>query len=367
MDSWKGSLSALEACEAVARGIRSVVPNAACVYSPLADGGEGTQELVAVLRPGRKVVKTVHGPLPGQQIEDGYLLWSDTHEALIEMARCAGLPLLKESEKNPLQTTTYGVGEWMQDAVERGCTQFTLAVGGSATVDGGVGMAQAMGWHFLNSEGKELEFGGEALRTLDKIIPPESLPELHVRVMCDVTNPLLGEQGSAAIFGPQKGASPEQVSILEAALTRLAEVIHKDLGVDVRHLPGGGAAGGIAAGAVAFLGAELVSGVDEMMRITDLNSKLQAADWVITGEGRVDSQSLEGKVLSGVLDAVKGSSAQVVVIAGSCDLGDEDLKKAGLLSAFSANDQELPLVEALTRASELAEAAGRRFAKMYLG
>jgi glycerate kinase len=228
-------------------------------------------------------------------------------------------------------------------------------------------MAQAMGWHFLNSEGNELGLGGEALCTLDKIIPPETLPELQVRVMCDVTNPLLGEKGAAAVFGPQKGASPEQVTILESALTRLAEVIHRDLGVDVRFLPGGGAAGGIAAGAVAFFGAELVSGVDEMMRITDLNSKLQAADWVITGEGRVDLQSLDGKVLSGVLDAVKGSSTQVVVIAGSCDLKDKYLKKAGLFDAFSANDQGLPLVEAIARASELAEAAGRRFAKMHLG
>lgn len=364
MDSWKGSLSAIEACEAVAKGIQSLFPAAECDFAPMADGGEGTQELLEILRPGQKIVKTVQGPLAGSRIEDGYLFWPDSGEALIEMARCAGLPLLSEAEKNPMLTTTFGVGEWIADAVERGCGQITLAVGGSATVDGGVGMAQALGWQFLDAQGKELGFGGGELIRLHKIIPPENPSKIKVRVMCDVTNPLLGEKGSSAVFAPQKGADAEMVKDLEAGLARLATCIESDLGIDVREIPGGGAAGGIAAGAVAFFGAELVSGVDEMMRIAGLPSKIRAADWVITGEGRVDSQSLDGKVLSGVIKAA--GDKPVAVIAGSCQLTEADLKQAGLAAAFSANEQNLPLAEAIARAGELAEVAGRRFAETCL-
>ncbi|MDF3129370.1 glycerate kinase [Kiritimatiellaeota bacterium B1221] len=364
MDSWKGSLSAIEACEAVAKGIRSVQSDAKCDFAPMADGGEGTQELFEVLRPGSKVLKTVQGPLAGMRVDDGYLFWPEAGEALIEMARCSGLPLLTEKEKNPMWTTTFGVGEWIADTVERGCRQITLAVGGSATVDGGMGMAQALGWRFLDAEGKELGFGGGALRRLHRIMPPANQPDLKMRVMCDVTNPLLGEKGSAAVFGPQKGADAQMVEDLEAGLTRLAECIERDLGMDVRTLPGGGAAGGIAAGAVAFFGAELVSGVDEMMRIADLPAKIAQADWVITGEGRVDSQSLDGKVLSGILKSA--ADTPVAVIAGSCLLRDEDLQSAGLAAALSANDQRLPLEEALARAGELAENAGKRFAETCL-
>ncbi len=225
MDSWKGSLSAQEAGDAVARGIREVRPELETVVAPLADGGEGTLDTVARVRPGSFIEKTVTGPLPGRTVEDGYLFWPDTGEALIEMAKCAGLPLLTPAEQNPLLTTTRGVGEWILDAVNRGATTITLALGGSATVDGGSGMARALGWSFLDSDGGELPEGGGSLHRLARIVPPPEPLNAEVRAMCDVTNPLLGARGAAAVFGPQKGATPEQVKQLERGLTRMAEAL----------------------------------------------------------------------------------------------------------------------------------------------
>jgi glycerate kinase len=279
------------------------------------------------------------------------------------MALCAGLPLLAEEERNPLVTTTYGVGEWMRDALDRGCRSITLAVGGSSTVDAGMGLAQAMGWHFEDEQGEELELGGGELARLHRILPPSTPLNFHLRVMCDVTNPLLGAKGAAAVFGPQKGADAEDVTRLEQGLSRFAEVVKRDLGVDVSDLPGGGAAGGIPAMAVACFGAELVSGVDEMIRLTGLTEKLAAADYVITGEGRVDGQSLDGKVLCGVLSAAKTARIRVGIIAGSCTLTPEELEAAGIADALSANHQHLPLEQALAKADSLAEEAGFHLGK----
>ncbi|MDA3874936.1 MAG: glycerate kinase [Kiritimatiellae bacterium] len=360
MDSWKGSLGAMEACRAAARGIQRALPDAEMVFSPLADGGEGTLALIAEARPGQRISMQVQGPLAHQRIEDAYLLWPESGEALIEMALCAGLPLLAENERTPLITTTYGVGEWMRDALDRGCTSITLAVGGSATVDAGMGLAQAMGWRFEDEQGRELGFGGGELVRLHRLIPPAVSPNFQLRVMCDVTNPLRGPNGAAAVFGPQKGANPEDVKRLEQGLTRFAEVVKRDLGLDIADLPGTGAAGGIPASAVACFGAELVSGVEEMMRLTGLPEKMAAADFVICGEGSVDRQSLDGKVLSGVLKAAKSTHTRVGIIAGSCTLTREELLAAGVTEAASANHQNLPLQEALAKAAVFAEEAGFR-------
>ncbi|MEX2606218.1 MAG: glycerate kinase [Kiritimatiellia bacterium] len=360
MDSWKGSLGAMEACHAVAQGIHRALPDAEIELSPLADGGEGTLELMALSRPGQRISMRVQGPLAHQRIEHAYLMWPESGEALIETALCAGLPLLAESERNPLITTTYGVGEWMRDALDRGCRFITLAVGGSATVDAGIGLARVMGWRFQDDQGRELGFGGGELLRLHRILPPVNPPDFQFRVMCDVTNPLLGPNGAAAVFGPQKGADPEAVKRLEQGLTRFAEVVKRDLGVDISYLPGGGAAGGIPAMAVACFGADLVSGVDEMMRLTGLSEKIACADYVMTGEGKVDKQSLDGKVLSGVLKAAKTIGVRVGIIAGSCALTPEELNTAGITEAVSANHQNLPLQQALAEAATLAEEAGFR-------
>lgn len=363
MDSWKGSLGAMDACRAAGKGLHRALPDAEIVFSPLADGGEGTLALVAEARPGKRVFMRVQGPLPHQRIEDAYLMWPDSGEALIEMALCAGLPLLTESERNPLITTTYGVGEWMRDALKRGCRSITLAVGGSATVDAGMGLAQAMGWRFEDTRGRELGFGGGELARLHALIPPADPSDFSLRVMCDVTNPLLGSNGAAAVFGPQKGAGPEDIIRLEEGLVRFAEVAERDVGVKVADLPGAGAAGGIPAVALACFGAELVSGVEEMMRLTGLADKMADADFVITGEGKVDSQSLDGKVLSGVVKHAKAAGVPLGIIAGSCTLAPEELDAAGITGAESANYQNLPLAQALAQAASLAEEAGFRLGR----
>jgi len=362
LDSWKGSLTSAEACAAVARGLRGAVPGVDLLSIPMADGGEGTLDAVEARDPGLRIGLDVCGPLPGSRVRGEYLLWTERREALIEMAVCAGLPLLTEAERDPMRTTTFGVGQMVADAVKRGAQHIHLAVGGSATVDGGAGMASALGWRFLDAAGNPLPLGGGALQNLERILPPEnpSPGPLAVRVWCDVINPLTGPKGAAAVFAPQKGASPEQVLVLEAGLCRLAEITLRDLGVDIATPPGTGAAGGLSAGAIAFLNARLVSGVETLAQKLDLENALRGADWVVTGEGRFDAQSLDGKVVSGILGVARKTGAKVAVLAGSIALGEEALRAAGVDAAVSANPGGLPLAEALRRAPELAEAAARR-------
>lgn len=366
MDSWKGSLDALEACKAVGRGIQAVLPDSRVSYFPLADGGEGTLERMVAAGKGEVQTSTVTGPFPGEQVEASWLYQPNEKRAFIEMAVCAGLPLLTPEQRDPMRTTTRGVGELMQKAVEKGATSITLAVGGSATVDGGCGMASALGWQFLDEEGSEIPDGGGALRSLKSIIAPETAFPAEVRVMCDVTNLLLGPKGSSPVFGPQKGAFPEQVLELEKGLTRLSDRWRTDIGKDVREIEGGGAAGGIAAGAVAFFGAELVPGAEEVIRLVGMDQALDGADAVITGEGRLDGQSLDGKVVSAVLLHAGQHQVPVSVIAGSCTLSEEECQAHQIQFALSANEQGLPLEEAMRRAGELAEGAGARLAGLFL-
>lgn len=364
MDSWKGSLEAGQACEAVRDGIMDVMPGARVSLCPLADGGEGTLDIVASQRKGERIACEATGPLPDRTLQAEYLWWSDDQGALVEMACCAGLTLLSAEERDPLQTTTRGVGELIGDALARGAKKISLAVGGSATVDGGVGMASALGWRFLDAAGEELPPGGVALERLETIVPPKSTPwkRAEVEVWCDVTNPLAGPKGAAPVFGPQKGADEAKVNTLASGLERLAQVAARDLGVDVANLPGAGAAGGLAAGAVLFLGAKLVPGIDALIRLTGLADRVAGADWVVTGEGRVDAQSLDGKVISGVKRLADGAGARVALVAGSVDLSAESLRNQGFAASVSANEEGLPLQEAMARAPELARAAGARLA-----
>jgi glycerate kinase len=225
-------------------------------------------------------------------------------------------------------------------------------------------MARALGWSFLDSDGGELPEGGGSLHRLARIVPPPEPLNAEVRAMCDVTNPLLGARGAAAVFGPQKGATPEQVKQLERGLTRMAEALAAATGLEVGAEPGAGAAGGLGAGCLGFLGGSLVSGIDEMLRISGINRQLLKASHVVTGEGKTDSQSLDGKVVSGILACAAAGHIPVSVIAGSCALSPEEVNNAGLAHALSANDQNLPLSEAMERAAELAESAGRRLAPL---
>jgi len=360
LDSWKGSLSALEACQQVAAGLKQSLPDVNCVLYPMADGGEGTLNEVHQARPGEQIFLEVCGPFAERRMRAPYLMWPDAGEALIEMAVCAGLPLLKPEERDPLRATTRGVGELMQDALRRGAKHLTLAVGGSATVDGGTGAARAFGWRFLDHQGRDLPEGGGALLNLARVIPPAEQVSFELEVMCDVTNPLLGAKGAAAVFAPQKGADEAGVALLEDALGKLSDCLRRDVGKDLADLPGAGASGGLAAGALAFFDGRLRSGIEVMLDLSGLREAIPSADWVVTGEGRLDTQSLDGKVVSGVVDAAKKPQVPVVVVTGKSLLSEDQIREAGIQHVESANHMDLPLEEAFARASELAESAGNR-------
>jgi glycerate kinase len=363
LDSWKGSLSASDACAAVAEGLREVLPDAEICLCPMADGGEGTLDRVAAHRGGKRVTREVCGVLPGQRQLAEWLWWPDRSEGLIEMAQCAGLTLLPPELRDPLRATTRGVGELMADALEHGVRKLYVAVGGSASVDGGVGAASALGWRFLDADGNILPDGGGALERLAFIQGPAKPFPANVEVLCDVTNPLLGPLGAAAVFGPQKGADAEAVALLERGLRRLASVAEGASGFSIADHPGGGAAGGLSAGLMLFCGAKLIPGTGMLLQWLGVLDALSGADWVITGEGRLDNQSLGGKVVSGILQAAKVASVPVAVVAGSIGLSAAAAREAGIRHMEAANQQNLPLSEAMARAAELAWAAARRLAK----
>ena len=309
------------------------------------------------------------------QVDAGLVWLADHRTAVVEMATASGLPLLRPHQQDPLKTTTYGTGQLIKAAMGRGARHIVLAVGGSATVDGGVGAAQALGWSFLAGQGQEVALGGGSLSQITRIIPPPD-PRLNPRsairnpqcrvsvsVLCDVDNPLCGPAGAARVYGPQKGATPEKVEILEAGLAHLADVIRVQIGPDIRDLPGAGAAGGLAAGAVAFLGARLVSGIDEVMSQSRLAEELADADWVITGEGRFDQQSLRGKVISGVARLARKRCARVAVIAGQVLLARSAYEEAGVEIALGCMTESMTLEYAMAHSETLVTQAARRLAQ----
>lgn len=363
MDSFKGSLTAPEACEAVAGGLERALPEAELVLRPMADGGEGTAAAVITAAGGEWVPFRVTGPLPGMEVDAGFVwLAARGPGALVEMAVASGLTLLDAAERDPLRTTTFGTGELLHAAAGRGPRVLWLAVGGSATVDGGVGAATALGWRFLDRTGAEVGLGGEALCRIHDIVPPADVGLPPVVVLCDVTNPLLGPNGAARIFGPQKGADPEAVERLEEGLSNLVGRVRSALGLDLQGLRGAGAAGGLAAGAVAFMGAKLESGVDTLMDVIGLPDAVAGADWVITGEGRFDRQSLAGKVVSGVARAARESGARVAVLAGSVEPGVEgDSWEIDEIEA--ASPAGVDSVQVMAQAADLLAAAAARLAE----
>ncbi len=369
MDSFKGSLRAVEACQAVGRGLRDVRPSLDLELRPMADGGEGTAETLIAAGGGRWVPQRVMGPLPDMEVEAGYAWLPEAGPgALVEMAAASGLDLLPSHLLNPLATTTYGTGQLLRAASNRGASRLWLAIGGSATVDGGVGAATALGWGFHDIEGKPVGLGGAALERIASIArpAPDDRPFPALEVLCDVDNPLLGERGAARVFGPQKGASPDIVERLERGMAHLADVIEEQLHVDVRMLPGSGAAGGLGAGAVAFMGARLVSGVDAVMKANGMAEAMNDADWVVTGEGRFDHQSLHGKVVSGISRLASQAGAQVAVIAGSVDVSVEEARSMGIQAVVSSAPESMPTTAAMQQARALLEAAARSFARSNL-
>ena len=363
MDSFKGSATAIEACDAVRLGLAATLPDAEVRVLPMADGGEGTAETLRAAYDGERVVMDVTGPLPGMSARASWVWLPQAGPgALVEMAQASGLELLRVDQLDPLVATTFGSGELIAGALSRGARRLWVAVGGSATVDGGTGAAQALGWRFLDASGNEVGLGGACLERIRHVVPPVRRPDeaAEVRVLCDVDNPLLGQRGAARVFGPQKGATLEAVERLEAGLASLAGVIQRDLGKDVRHISGGGAAGGMAAGAVAFLDAELVSGIEAVMDATGLDEALRDADWVITGEGRFDEQSLGGKAFSGVAARAGRAGCRVAVVAGALYLAPSLTHEAGVDVYEAATPPDLGIEEALARGQELIEAAAAR-------
>jgi glycerate kinase len=355
-DSFKGNLSAREVCEMVREGIQSVRSDVETVILPMADGGEGTAEALMSALGGEWIPRTVTGPLPAMKVDAGFAWLPKIKVAVVEMATASGLPLLKPEDRDPMHATTYGTGELIKVAVEKGAEKILLTVGGSATVDGGVGAAEALGWKFPMLACPEGTRRG-------KLEPPENLQLPEIEVLCDVTNPLCGPNGAAQVYGPQKGATPEMVKVLEGRLSVLADAVKEQLGEDIIDVPGAGAAGGLAFGAVAFMNGTLVPGIDAVMQTVGLADALCGANWVLTGEGKFDSQSLQGKVVDGVQRLAAGAGVKTGVIAGCIMLSEDEWRAAGVSFAESLQPEGMSTEESIHRSRELLVAAGAAFAR----
>ncbi len=363
-DSFKGSLTATQAAESIAAGVRRALPDAELALIPLADGGEGTVEALVKATGGRVVPAEATDPL-GNKIESFFGILGDGETAVVEMAAASGLPLVPDDLRNPMRTTTYGTGELIKAALDSGCRKLILGIGGSATNDGGVGAAQALGGSFTDTDGNEVGFGGGELariRSIDLSNLDTRIGETEIVVACDVDNPLTGARGASAVFGPQKGASPQMVAGLDAGLHNLAEVIRRDLGVDVELLPGAGAAGGLGAASVAFLGAGLKSGIEIVLDATHFADHLNGASLVITGEGKIDAQTLQGKTINGVLRAARSAEVPVLALAGSVEPDGRELLNHGAVAVLPIVTEPIPLIEAFARASELLSCAAMKAA-----
>ena len=350
-DSFKGSLTALQAAEAIAEGVLRADPTVECELVPMADGGDGTVQALVDATRGEKAELTVRGPL-GEPVEAAFGLLGDGETAVIEMAEASGLVLVPPEKRNPLLTTTYGTGELIREALRRGRRRLIVGIGGSATTDGGVGMAQALGRRFLDAAGGEIEGRGGDLDRLDHIDGSAREPlldEAELRVACDVQNPLTGREGAAAVYGPQKGATPETVNTLDANLRRLAEIIERDVGTHVDTLPGAGAAGGLGAGLVAFCGARLESGIAIIIDAVDLRERMAGSNLVITGEGQLDDQTIHGKTPLGVAQIAAEQGTPVIALAGSVTPEARVLHEHNFAALFSLAPGPMTLDEAMAR------------------
>jgi len=366
LDKFKGSLTAPRACEIVRGAIQSIKTGVTIVVKPMADGGDGTAEVLHTAIGGQRLTREVTGPIPETRVNASCLWLERERLAVVEMASASGLALLTREQRDPLRTTTFGTGELIGDAVARGARRILLGVGGSATVDGGVGAAMALGWRFLDAQGKPVGFGSEELEKIKRIEPPSDFRLPVIEVLSDVDNPLCGARGAAHIFGPQKGATPEMVQQLDAGLRHLAELVKTQLGKDIADIPGTGAAGGLAFGALAFMDAKLIPGVEAVAEAIGLDAELADADWVITGEGRFDEQSLRGKVVSGVTGLARKHAVKVAVIAGNVRVPEDVWRREGIEVALSTMASGMELDEAMASAESLLESATRRLAARIL-
>ncbi|MBK8563269.1 MAG: glycerate kinase [Saprospiraceae bacterium] len=370
-DSFKDALSALEACEALKRGVRRALPSATVRLFPLADGGEGTAEVLAWHLKGELVEVTVSDPL-FKPIVAHYFSFGKT--AFIEMAQASGLERLSQDERNPLKTSTFGTGELIKHAIAQGMEEVYLAIGGSATNDGGMGMAAALGWQFLDGNGKALTPIGENLKKVVSVLPPNPevsgqvpqspirnpqsaipIPEVSGQVpqlLCDVTNPLYGLNGAAYVFANQKGADEDAVVQLDDGLRHFAAVVAEQLGTDFSQLPGAGAAGGLGFGAMAFLGARVQGGADAILQLTGFEEAMSGADLLLTGEGCLDRQTGQGKLVAAICRRAKAYSVPVVAICGAVDADESAIEAMGLQAALQIRERGEPLESSIARTAK---------------
>ena len=365
IDSFKGSCSTFEAADAVERGVRYYKSDIKTIKLPIADGGEGTTEAlvsvldgeyeeVEVLNPLGKKIKTKYGILPGET-------------AVIEMAAASGMPLLNESELNPLKTTTYGTGQLIKDALNKGCKTIYIGLGGSATNDAGVGMAQALGVNFKDKNGKEIGFGGGELNKIAQINTSnidQRINDTEFILLSDVSNPLCGDNGASAIYGPQKGATPEMIRLLDDNLNHFAKQIDKYLKQDILNAPGGGAAGGLAASLLVFCQAQNSSGIDKIIELIELEKHIEDADLVITGEGRIDAQTSSGKVPVGVARKAKKYGVPVIAIVGSIGEGAESVYNHGIDAISDIIHAPITLDQAMKDGISLIEKTAERMMRI---
>ena len=354
-DSFKGSVSALEAANAMEQGLRRVFPDAVIEKIPMADGGEGTVQSLVDATGGHFQTRRVLAPLENE-VDAQFGILSDGETAVIEMASASGLTLVKPHERNPLRTTTYGTGELIHAALEAGCRRLIIGIGGSATNDGGAGMAEALGVRLLDANGKQLQRGGgnlSALRSIDVTNLHPAIAETETVVACDVNNPLTGPDGASHVYGPQKGATLEMIETLDAHLAHFDGVLTQTLGKSFNDIPGAGAAGGLGAGLMAFLAAELRLGVDIMIDAVNLKERVKGATLVFTGEGQLDFQTAFGKTPVGVAKVAKAYGIPVIAIAGGIAEGAEAVHDAGIDAMLGIVQEPMSLENAVTDASRL--------------
>lgn len=336
-DSFKGTMNSIEICEIVKCTILTVLPEVEVVAIPVADGGEGTVDAFLQTVGGKKITVSVVGPC-GNDVYAEYGLLSNEKTAIIEMAAASGLLLAGET-KNPLNTTTYGTGQLIRHAIDSGCTKIIVGIGGSATNDGGIGAASALGIRFLDAQGMDIPSTGDglaSLHTIDLSGRDKRLDAVEIIVACDVDNPLYGPNGAACVFASQKGANSEIIKVLDQNLKHYAEIVKNQMSTDVQRLPGAGAAGGLGAGLYLFAGAKLNSGIDILLDAVNFEGIIQNADIIITGEGKIDSQSIRGKVPLGVANRAKLLNIPVIAIVGQIGEGAEELYKKGIIAIFTS-------------------------------
>lgn len=361
-DKYKGSITGIEFCDIIEPIITSET-NAEVIRLPLADGGDGTIEVVDFYLSGETVRVQVNDPL-FRIIEASYLFSEASKVAFIEMAEASGVKLLKEKERNCMHTSTYGTGELINDAIERGAEHIILGIGGSATNDCGIGMASALGYKFFDDYNNEIKPIGRNLikvKTIDASNVNFKIKTTKIEIACDVKNPLYGSQGAAYVYGKQKGASPAEIELLDQGLQNISQVIDQHFNLDTQNIVGAGAAGGMGAGTVAFLNGKLKSGIDLIMQIAEFKNNIKDADWIVTGEGRLDDQTLSGKALSGIISVAKQDKIKVAALCGSTDLLPNEITNMGIAYCKTIMDKANSFEDAIENTPEYLEGLARDF------